>query len=151
MRWPEDCPPEDIVNIHFASKDFSSYEILLKLEKETMKGQRISNKIAHLNLNVPKEAKMKVELEKQLDEVREEIKELRDDYLEIDHEDLDGKIKNAFITFRSMEGAARLYEIYNKSFLGRCFVNCSNKVKYQSKLFFDKWLKVEDAIEPSLI
>lgn len=143
MHWPEDCPPEDIVNIHFASKDFSSYEILLKLEKETMKGQRIANKITHLDINVPKEAKQRTKLLKQLDEVREEIKELRDDYLEIDHERLDGSIKNAFVTFRSMEGSARMYEIYNKSALGRCFVNCCNKRKYKSKLFFEKWLKVD--------
>lgn len=72
----------------------------------------------------------------------------------IDNEDQDG-IKNAFVVFRSMEGAARLIQAYNKSRINLCCVRfcccCVNKKEYKRKLFIKKWLKVSQAVEPSLI
>mmetsp|Transcript_24508 Transcript_24508/g.30560 ORF Transcript_24508/g.30560 Transcript_24508/m.30560 type:complete len:149 (+) Transcript_24508:2087-2533(+) len=66
-------------------------------------------------------------------------------------------IKNAFVVFRSMEGAARLHQAYTKGKLSLyctaccCFCCCCDKKTYVRKLFHKKWLKVDEAVEPSLI
>ena len=65
-------------------------------------------------------------------------------------------IKNAFIVFRSMEGAARLIQAYDTSRCSlcclRCLPNCCvDKVEYRSKLFEGHYLKTETAVEPTLI
>jgi len=74
-------------------------------------------------------------------------------------ENSDGKkslIKNAFIVFRSMEGAETLIKAYNESRCRLCFLRtacdcCADKRDYKKKLFQGKFLKVERAVEPSLI
>lgn len=55
-----------------------------------------------------------------------------------------------------MEGAARLVNAYNKSRTYRCCTFycsdcCVDKKTYRRKLFHNKWLKVTEAVEPSLI
>ena len=65
------------------------------------------------------------------------------------------QIKNAFVVFRSMDGAARLVQAYNESRVSRCCTSCCcccvDKATYKRKLFHKKWLDVEKAVEPSLI
>ena len=65
-------------------------------------------------------------------------------------------IKNAFVTFRSMEGAQKLIKAYDKSRCTLCLLKllcecCSAKKLYNEKLFEGRFLKVEQAVEPSLI
>ena len=55
-----------------------------------------------------------------------------------------------------MEGAARLIKAYNVGRCTRWWTSCCSdccvdKDSYRKKLFHDKWLKVEPAVEPSLI
>ena len=80
------------------------------------------------------------------------------DFKEIDFDETDGAIKNAFVTFRSMEGAARMEAAFNVGILKRLFFKCmpscllcGAKERYEKKLFHGKWLKVTRSIEPSLI
>ena len=40
----ENYPPEDIVNVHFAQKNFQSYNTLIKIEEKITEGQRLTNK-----------------------------------------------------------------------------------------------------------
>lgn len=40
----ENYPPEDIVNVHFAQKNFQSYNYLMKIEEKINEGQRLTNK-----------------------------------------------------------------------------------------------------------
>ena len=87
---------------------------------------------------------------------KEKIIELAKKYVkEIAIADNDG-IKNAFVVFRSMEGAARLIQAYNKSAISRCCTICcccnaQSLIAYKRKLFHDNWLKVDEAVEPALI
>ena len=64
-------------------------------------------------------------------------------------------IKNAFVVFRSMEGVSRLIKAYEISKFHLCCLKscycCCEKGDYQDKLFHGKYLKVERAVEPSLI
>ena len=66
-------------------------------------------------------------------------------------------IKNAFVVFRSMEGAARLIQAFNRSSISVactaccCYCCCCDKKTYERKVFHKKWLKVEEAVEPALI
>ena len=64
-------------------------------------------------------------------------------------------VKNAFVVFRSMEGKERLIQAYTQSRVSLCCTACCcccvDKKTYKRKLFHGKWLKVEQAVEPSLI
>jgi len=55
-----------------------------------------------------------------------------------------------------MEGAARFVNAYQMTSLSRFIFGlscccCINKESYERKLFFGKWLKVREAIDPTLI
>lgn len=55
-----------------------------------------------------------------------------------------------------MEGAARLLNAYNKSKCSLCCTACccfnkTSKQAYKKKLFHGDWLKVDEAVDPSLI
>ena len=66
-------------------------------------------------------------------------------------------IKNAFVIFRTMEGAARMRTAYSASKLTRgcnklCHISgCDCVPKHEQKRFHKHWLKVERALEPDLI
>ena len=66
-------------------------------------------------------------------------------------------IKNAFVIFRTMEGAARMKKAYSASKWTRrcnklCHISgCYCVPKHEQKLFHKHWLKVEPALEPDLI
>lgn len=58
------------------------------------------------------------------------------------------ELKNAFVTFRTMEGAARMIKAYNKSSISLCCLSCCSsccvdKKTYLRKLFHGKWLQVD--------
>ena len=77
------------------------------------------------------------------------------DYKNIEQFEIEGSIKNAFVVFKSMEGCERVLRAYknkrlNTVFYGLCYCFI-NKEKYQKKLFHGKYLKIDKAIEPSLI
>lgn len=81
------------------------------------------------------------------------------DYVE-NHDESQEKslVQNAYVVFRSMEGAARFTKAYDISYWSRCLLksvcrccSCKDKKEYQRKLFRGKYLSVKPAVEPSLI
>ena len=65
-------------------------------------------------------------------------------------------VRGAYVVFRTMEGAARLITAYGTSRSSRCLAawccaGCVDKDEYRHKLFHKRWLRVEQAVEPSLI
>ena len=70
---------------------------------------------------------------------------------QIEQLDTANEVKCAFVTFRSEEGRARILQAYQMNRGKRCLVMCCFKEKVRSKLFFERWLQVEPAINPSLI
>ena len=97
--------------------------------------------------------KEKLELQAKIDVIKNKIRMEANKYK--DNADAEGEVKNAFVTFRSMEGAARLKSAYNYSRMSvcctRCCCCCVDKETYNRKLFHGQWLKVEQSVEPSLI
>ena len=71
----------------------------------------------------------------------------------MDIDEDEGKIKWAFVTFRSMEGAARFEQAYDVGIFKRfwlwiccgCCIGREVKSGYQRKLFHNKWLKLRTA------
>lgn len=64
-------------------------------------------------------------------------------------------IKNAFVVFRSMEGVSRLIKAYEMSSFSLCCFKycccCCDISEFNNKKFRGKYLKVDRAVEPSLI
>ena len=64
----------------------------------------------------------KLKLHQEIDEIKNKIRMEANNYKDIT--DADEQVKNAFVTFRSMEGAARLKSAYNHSRLSLCCTSC---------------------------
>ena len=118
-----------------------------------LKGQRLRTKQHNLSNEKKRQA-----LSLKIDKVRDEIKKQTKDYLESQDRPHGSKslVKNAFIVFRSMEGASRLIQAYEASRCWLCCMRCLcdccvNKSEYRRKLFQGRYLKAEQAVEPSLI
>jgi len=61
-------------------------------------------------------------------------------------------VKNAYVTFRSMEGYFRAKNVFTQSLPARCWLKCTCRgSRYREKLFENKYLKVSSAMDPSLI
>ena len=78
------------------------------------------------------------------------------DYKSVDPSVTEGEIKCAYVVFKSMEGAQRCLQAYRnhyfKWFFQRfCICFFKEKFGYDNKMFHNKWLYVDRAIEPSLI
>jgi len=89
---------------------------------------------------------LKQKFQKEIKVIKEVIIEETEKYRQlIENEDQDG-IKNAFVVFRSMEGAARMIKAYSVSRSALCCMRycccCVNTKAYKRKLFHKKWLKV---------
>lgn len=150
-RAAEEVKPSEIVNIHFAQKDFSNYKKLIAVEKLASEGQKLRNRLRNARSQATK-----AQLEKKIDRTKEQILDLVEDYRKHMDETNGGEIKNAFVTFRSMEGAARAIQAYNWSRAKRCWAGiccraCSARDSLKRKVFQGRFLKVERAVEPSLI
>ena len=98
----------------------------------------------------------KEKYEQKIKQLRAQIKEEAKTYRELSKEVLEGDVKCAYVTFRSMEGAARFINAYQMRPLSRlilklrcCF--CFDTNQYNEKLFHGRWLFVSEAIDPALI
>lgn len=142
--------PEDIVSIHFTQKDFTAYKILIEIEKLARKGQKL--RVLQLRAT---SAYGYNKYEKIIDKLKKKIDMKARQYRVLDLSKTEGAVKNAFITFRSMEGAARFKQAYNMNKLQRLWVTvcccCADKESFYRKLFHGRFLQVESAMEPSLI
>ena len=112
-------PPEEVVNIHFAQKNFENYRILMKIEEYARIGQRKRTLIRRTTDEADKE-----KLEKEIDVIKNKVMLLTRDYKNIDPSLTEGQIKNAYITMKSMEGAARLIQAYQLSRWKRFWLTC---------------------------
>ena len=91
-------------------------------------------------------------LEKEIDVIKNKVMLLTRDYKNIDPHLIEGHIKNAYITMKSMEGAARLIQAYQLSRWKRLWLSvCCSGSRYKKKMFQGRILQAERAIEPSLI
>ena len=142
--------PEDIVSIHFTQRDFTAYKILIEIEKLAREGQKL--RVMQLRAT---SSYGHNKYERLINKVKKRIDEKARKYRVLDLAKTDGTVKNAFITFRSMEGAARFKQAYNMNALERLWVTvcccCTDKESFYRKLFHGRFLKVESAMEPSLI
>ena len=153
-RGKEDAEvdPTEIVNIHFAQKNFGKYRILLKIEALAQQGQKMRTQQKNT-----KSEKKRLQLEQKITLQKAAILKEAKQYMEASKQEDSEAIKNAFVVFRSMEGAARLIQAYNRSAISVCctacccFCCCCDKKTYLRKLFHDRWLKVDEAVEPALI
>lgn len=71
--------------------------------------------------------------------------------VEVAKETAANDVKCAFVTFRSMEGQARMLQAYKMGKCKTCCIMCCFQEKVKGKLFREKWLKVDEAPNPSLI
>ena len=146
---PED--PGEIVNIHFGQKKFGNYKKLMAISEAAKKGQRL--RIMQSRMSDPKK---RAALEKKIEELKVTVMILVRDYKNVDPSVTEGEIKSAYVVFKSMEGAERCLQAYRYHYFKwlcfRCCVCCFNdKINYDKKMFHNKWLRVDKAIEPSLI
>ena len=75
-------------------------------------------------------------LEKEIDVIKNKVMLLTRDYKNIDPHLIEGHIKNAYITMKSMEGAARLIQAYQLSRWKRLWLSvCCSGSRYKKKLF----------------
>ena len=102
--------------------------------------------------------KKKLACESKILVTKDKIVEEAKKYISMVEEDKNNAdaIKNAFVVFRSQEGAARMIQAYNHSSLSVCCTSRSccetaSKRRYRKKLFHGNWLKVDEAVEPALI
>ena len=83
----------------------------------------------------------KRKLEDELDQIKTKVMLLTRDYKNIDPSVTEGEIKNAYVTMKSMEGAARLLQAYElqewQRFWLRC---CCRRQGYEERLFHGRWL-----------
>ena len=95
-------------------------------------------------------------LEHKIEYLKLSVMMLVRDYKNVDPSLTDGEIKSAYVVFKSMEGAQRCMQAYSyhycRYFWFRCCVCCfKDKKNYDKKMFHNRWLQVDRAIEPSLI
>jgi len=96
--------PADIVSINFAERPFRNYMILLKIDQLVQEGQRYRTKLRN-----EKRAVKRSNIERNIERVREAIRVQTKNYLNSkEGRGGNGLVKNAFVVFRTMEGAARL-------------------------------------------
>lgn len=101
----------DIVNVYFAKRNFECYEVLGDLNKKVVRVLQLQKQLAEveqLNLNDPENRKKSLEIRKMITDEKKEVNQLKDKYLSLDLEGSKDQIRNAFVTFRSMDGALRL-------------------------------------------
>lgn len=143
--------PDQVVSVHFAQKSFEKYHVLLKIQKMAMDGQKLRTRKKNCKSEGKREG-----YEQEISEKKDAILKLARYYKELMSKEENDAVKNAFVVFRSMEGAARAIEAYNWSMYKRCCTSCCSgccvdKKTYKRKLFHNKWLQIERAQEPSLI
>jgi hypothetical protein len=100
---------------------------------------------------IVKEAKLQDEKNKRLSEI-DILKEKY--FLSLEKIGKNNQAVAAFVTFRSMEGVQRAIRGFKSTRLQRgwftLFYCCTNS-RQKSKLFKNRWLKVEQAVEPELL
>ena len=99
--------PGEIVNIQFGHRNFNNFRKLMQIEKAAKKGQ--SYRILQSRQTNPKK---KAYYDKMIEELKISVMILVRDYKDIDESVIDGRIKSAYVVFKSMEGAARCIQAY---------------------------------------
>lgn len=103
----EEDDPSEIVNIHFGQKNFMNYNKLKDIANAAKKGQRLRI----LQSRVTDQKKWD-KFEKKIEQLKVTVMILVRDYKNVDPSITEGEIKNAYIVFKSMEGAERCRQAY---------------------------------------
>lgn len=93
-----------------------------------------------MSRNCTNNPKKQQEIENKIQRIKDRILRDATRYSQVVNNEKTDEIKNAFVTFRTMEGAARMIKAYNKSAvslfcLARCSSCCVDKKSYRRKLF----------------
>jgi hypothetical protein len=82
------------------------------------------------------------------------IIDLIDDFMKLDNSQYQD-FKNAYVVFRSMEGAARVRSAFSTYTCTRVFSKCCCRKRWEKntgrKYFLGKWLDIKEACDPSII
>jgi uncharacterized protein YjcR len=95
----------EIVSISFGLKDFRDFELLQKIEAIGKQGQKLRQKQHNLKGSDEKESR---KIDQQCEKLLAKGKALGEEYRTIQDKGKQNEVKCAFVTFRTMEGAARL-------------------------------------------
>ena len=98
----QEVDASEIVSVHFSQKNFEKYRVLLRIEQQTKEGQKMRTKQSN---SQGEDFKKKLEIKIRL--LRESILQQVEKYVTLHQKDDSNEVKNAFVVFRSMEGAAR--------------------------------------------
>jgi hypothetical protein len=92
--------------------------------------------------------------DKKIEKNTAKIVSLIDNYMNLDQTKYQD-FKNAYVVFRSMEGAARVKSAYSTYGCTRSVSKCCCKAWWKKnterKYFLGKWLKISEACDPSII
>ena len=136
--------PDEIVSIYFAQKNCSDIEQLNSIKQDMGEGEIIREKIAQPKTK-PKEKKSLI---KDLAKKRKSILEKAEKYK---NSTFNEEVVQAYIIFRSMEGAARFLEFYKvRGCCKNCLPWCCDSLRSQRRLAGYK-IRVEKAVDPTLI
>ena len=113
--------PSEIASINFGKSNFAQYALLLDMDKLAREGQ-----IIRTRQDNSKNDKQKEKMEKEVVKIKDKILKLADKYKKLDADIHQDDIKNAYITFRSMEGAVRVEYAYRLNIFSRAwlFLTC---------------------------
>ena len=121
----------------------------MQINEEAKKGQRL-----RILQSLTKDKKKRAKMERQIEQIKVSVMMLVRDYKSVDPSVTEGEIKSAYVVFKSMEGAERCLQAYRYQYcklLSFKCCKCCFRINHGEKLFHNNWLRVDKAIEPSLI
>jgi len=141
----------EIIDIQFAMSDYQYLSHVVKIKKLSQEVEKLEIKIDESGYSEKKYDKLEIKKNKLL----AKIDDLKAKYFEnMEQIGRDNQAVSAFITFRSMEGVERAIHGFKSNWLQRKWFTlfyCCTSQKRKTKLFKDKWLHVEQAVEPELL
>lgn len=141
----------EIIDIQFAMSDYQYLSHVVKIKKLSQEVEKLEIKIDESGYSEKKYDKLEIKKNKLL----AKIDDLKAKYFEnMEQIGRDNQAVSAFITFRSMEGVERAIHGFKSNWLQRKWFTlfyCCTSQKRKTKLFKNKWLHVEQAVEPELL